>query len=104
MSAYIKLATLDYPRYEGDVRLDYPDIGEDFYCPDTYAPVAWVDCPQFDLITQRAFESAPVCVDDVWTMVWAIRDATVEEMDAAKPPVAEPVSLVNKISTLLGVK
>lgn len=104
MNAYIKLATLEYPRHEGDIRLDYPDMGENFCCPETYAPVAWVDCPQFDLITQRAFESAPVCVDGVWQMVWEVRDATVEEIDAVKLPAVEPVSLLDKVSSLLGVK
>ena len=87
MSAYIKLLTLEYPRYEGDIRLEYPDIlesqtGESFPCPDTYAPVQFIDAPEFNVDTQIAYELAPVNNDGVWSMVWAVRNLTQEEIDS----------------------
>jgi hypothetical protein len=86
MSAYIKLLTLEYPRYEGDIRLEYPEIlesetGDTFPCPETYAPVRWVDAPELNAETQTAYELAPVNADGVWSMVWAVRDMTQEEID-----------------------
>jgi len=90
MSAYIKLATLEYPRYEGDIRLEYREIlesqtGDTFPCPDTYAPVQWVDEPSYNIKTQLAYELAPVNNNGTWFMVWAVRDLTQEELDAKNP-------------------
>lgn len=95
MSAYIKLATLEYPRYEGDIRLEHPEIAEDqtgetFVCPATYAAVEWVDAPQYDLAAQRVDQGAPEFVDGKWRMTWTVRQAMQEEIDALaeanKPP------------------
>ena len=86
MSAYIKLSTLEYPRYEGDIRLEHPEIlesqtGDTFPCPDTYAPVQWVDAPEYNAETQTAYELAPINNGGVWSMVWAVRDFTQAELD-----------------------
>lgn len=90
MSAYIKLSTLEYPRYEGDIRLEYREIlesqtGDTFPCPDTYATVQWVDEPSYNIETQLAYELAPVNNNGTWFMVWAVRDLTQEEIDARNP-------------------
>ena len=87
MSAYIKLSTLEYPRHEGDIRAEHPEISEDqtgvsFVCPDTHASVEWVDAPQYDIATQRVSEGAPELVDGKWRMTWVVRQATQEEIDA----------------------
>jgi hypothetical protein len=86
MSAYIKLATGEYPRFEGDIRLEYPEITEDqtwpnFPCPDTYAPVQWVDEPVVDPATQTYAEGPPELVDGTWYMTWVVRNWTQEELD-----------------------
>jgi hypothetical protein len=85
MSAYIKLSTLEYPRHEGDIRDEHPEIREDqtgdtFPCPSTYALVEWTDCPDFNFDRQVAYELPPVQVDGKWKMVWAVRDLTPQEM------------------------
>lgn len=85
MSAYIKLSTLEYPRHEGDIRLEHPEIlesqtGDTFPCPNTYAPVQWVDAPEINGETQTRYEVAPVNNNGVWSMVWAVRDLTQEEL------------------------
>ena len=84
MSAYIKLSTLEYPRYQGDIRLDHPEIGNDFVCPDTYTPVADTEPPSFDGSTQTIEQVSPVQVDGVWLQTWIIRDLTAEELEAKR--------------------
>lgn len=86
MSAYIKLATLEYPRHEGDIRLEYPDIlesqtGDTFPCPTTYAIVKVTPHPVINVATQRCVVGQPVLCDDMWSMTWLIRPATPEEIE-----------------------
>ena len=87
MTTYIKLLTLEYPRYEGDIRLEHPDIREDqthpnFPCPDTYALVTPIQIPSYNEETQCAEEIAPVQIEDVWTQQFLVRDLTAEELEA----------------------
>ena len=87
MSAYIKLSTLEYPRYEGDIRLEYRDIREDqtwpnFPCPDTYALVTPIQFPSYNEETQCVEEIAPVQIEGVWTQQFLVRDLTTEELEA----------------------
>jgi len=81
MSRYIKLASGAYPRHQGDIRLQYPDMGAEFVLPKTYAYVEWVDPPAYDEATQRAEETRPELVDGKWYMRWTVRDLTQEELD-----------------------
>ena len=83
MSAYIKLSTKEFPLYQGDVRLDHPEIGEEFICPDTYAEVAWTEPPEYDPITMRRGYDAPIKVGDKWFASWLVREATPEEIESA---------------------
>lgn len=83
MTIYIKLATGEYPRHQGDVRLEYPDMGDEFVLPETYAQVQSTEPPEYDFATQRAEEALPLLIDGVWVMQWYIRDATPEEIEFA---------------------
>ena len=83
MTIYIKLATGEYPRHQGDVRLEYPNMGDEFELPETYAQVQRTDPPECDFVTQRAEETPPVLVNGVWVMQWRVRDATQQELDYA---------------------
>ena len=82
MSRYIELFTSAYPRHQGDVRLQYPDMGQEFVLPETYAYVEWVDPPACDELLQRAEEVAPELVGGTWYMRWTVRDLTQEEIDS----------------------
>jgi hypothetical protein len=84
MSTYIKLSTLEYPRHEGDIRLEHPDIREDqtwpnFPCPDTYALVVQTDPPTIDATEQYCYQGAPVQVDGVWRSTWEVETMTAEQ-------------------------
>jgi hypothetical protein len=86
MTAFIKLPSLEYPRHEGDIRLEYPTIlddqtGETFPVPANYARVLWIDPPDFDPLTQFLTEAAPIEVDGVWSMVWCVNDLSQETLD-----------------------
>jgi hypothetical protein len=86
---YIKLSTLEYPLYEGDIRLEHPEITEDqtypdFPIPDTYAVVNVPDTPDYDSSKQTIYQSAPEQVNGVWSVQWIIRDLTTEELASMK--------------------
>jgi|TARA_R110000824_G_scaffold63176_1_gene166482 hypothetical protein len=81
MTAYIKLATREFPLHQGDIRLEHPEIGEEFICPDTYAPVEWTEPPEYDPITMRRGYDAPIKVANKWLASWFVRAATPEEIE-----------------------
>lgn len=88
MTSYIKLSTLEYPRHEGDIRLEHPEIpaglsGTSFPCPETYALVQWVEPPEIDETVSVASEGRPELVDGVWRTTWNVRQFTQEELDRA---------------------
>lgn len=72
MHFYIKLSTGEYPRYEGDIRAEHPEILEsqtypNFPCPPTYAFVEVQPPSDFNPATHRARLAAPVQADGKWT-------------------------------------
>lgn len=86
MTIYIKLLTGEYPRHEGDIRLEHPEIlesqtGDTFPCPETYAKVQWVDFPKINTDAQMCYELPPVQVNGIWSMVWGVRDLTDAEKE-----------------------
>ena len=83
MTIYIKLATGEYPTHQGDVRVEYPEMGDEFILPETYAFVRSTMPPEHDYVTQRPIEIYPVLLNGEWVMQWDIRDATQEEIDYA---------------------
>jgi len=89
MSVYIKLSTSKYPLYEGDIRLEHPEItedqtGETFICPDTYALVQYTERPTFDPETHITYQIQPTNIDGVWREVWETRLLTEEEINFRK--------------------
>jgi len=85
MTTYIKISTLEYPRYEGDIRLEHPEIFEsqtypNFPCPNTYALVVPVEMPSCNYETQTIEELLPIQNEGVWTQQFLVRDLTDEEL------------------------
>lgn len=85
MNVYIKLSTLEYPRHEGDIRLEYPEIlesqtGDTFVYPATYAVVEATERPSYDVQVQTAYELPPQKINGVWKMVWGVRDYAGHEL------------------------
>jgi len=77
---------MEYPRFEGDIRLEYPNItecqtGDSFPCPDTYVKVQSVEMPEFDVKqNQYIKELPPQQINGVWTQVFEIKVLSVEEL------------------------
>ena len=85
MSLYIKLETLEYPRHEGDIRLEHPEItedqtGETFPCPPTYAKVEFSPFPDHDPATHKFVELLPENVDGVWSQKFQVVPLTEQEI------------------------
>jgi hypothetical protein len=98
MSSYIKLSTLEYPRHEGDIRLEYPEITEDqtgdsFPCPETYALVTPIQIPECNYKTQCVVELQPKQIDGVWIQQFLVRDLTVEELEIRAKIIAKEEQL-----------
>ena len=80
MASYIKLSTKEYPRHEGDIRLEHPEIGELFECPSTYALVLENPEPPYDCKTQTCRELQPEFIDGNWVRKFEIINLTNEEI------------------------
>lgn len=65
MSTYIKLSTNEYPRYIGDIEIDPAGMSD-------YAPVQWVDKPNFDGNRQRCAIGFPTQTNGEWVTTWVI--------------------------------
>jgi hypothetical protein len=82
---YIKLSTLQYPLYEGDIRLEHPEIREDqthpnFPCPNTFALVEVDPMPDFDPTTHHTKQLPPENINGTWKVRWtAVRELTDSE-------------------------
>lgn len=101
MSAYIKLATMEYPRYEGDIRLEHPEIteaqtGAGFPCPPEYALVQWVDAPGITPPLQYLVEGKPQLVGGQWFMTWNVKERTQAEWDDMQERMKKDKLLANQ--------
>lgn len=73
MTAYVKLSTMEFPRYEGDIRLEHPEIPANaFVCPSTYAPVVIEETPAYDWSRYRVAGNILNNRDGVWYAGWNV--------------------------------
>jgi len=81
---YIKLDTLEYPVFEGEIRLRFPltCFPTPFVPPEGYAIVENTPPPSYDRNTQRLEENSPELVDEVWVKRWTITNLTESELSA----------------------
>ena len=89
MGYYIKKSTNQYPLFEGDIRLEHPEIGDEFICPDTYAYVEDAPTPEYDMSLQKIKYGNPVEENGKWLMTFIIEDYTKAELDAIAQAQAE---------------
>lgn len=108
MTAYIKLSTLEYPRHEGDIRLEHPEIREDqtwpnFPCPDTYALVEWVEPPAVNRENKEVLhELPPIQENGVWKMAWGVRVLSDAEIAQQKEAYAAMMQLIDPSTAQAG--
>jgi hypothetical protein len=65
--AYIKLSTGEYPFFQGDVRLEHPEIGDVFVCPETYAEVCDTEIIPVRGENENLVEDPPIKINGIWT-------------------------------------
>lgn len=73
IAAYINTVTNEYPRYEGDIRLMYPDMGEQFVLPDEYSPVYMTETPILSEY-QNCVQGQPNNVNGKWYVSWIVEN------------------------------
>jgi hypothetical protein len=85
MSIYINTDTNEYPLYQGDIRILYPDMGDDFVLPNGYAEVEDTLLPTIE-IGQTFDEALPVfnSATDKYERIFTVRDLTEEEIAIAQ--------------------
>lgn len=71
MSGYVKIATGEYYFYEGDIRLEYPNMGKPFVCPPEYVKVKETPVPSYDDMIEDAVGRVEL-IDGEWTQVWQV--------------------------------
>lgn len=71
MSGYVKIATGEYYFYEGDIRLEHPNMGKEFVCPPEYVKVVETPLPSYDDMIEDVIGEAKL-IDDKWTQVWQV--------------------------------
>jgi hypothetical protein len=80
--------TNEYPLYEGDIRLIYPDMSDEFILPAHFAEVPESAFPSITE-TQIASEVAPqLNADGFYERVYVIRDLTEQELQYNQKQVA----------------
>lgn len=83
---YIKLSTLEFPRYEGDIRLEHPEIletqtGDNFPCPSTYAKVIETTPPQIDANQRLVFGPPKLSDAGIWETTWQVLTLSQQELE-----------------------
>lgn len=95
---FLKLSTMQYPLFEGDVRLEHPEItecqtGDTFPCPEDFVKVKEIEYPQIDTTqNQYVIEELPQQIDGVWTQVLKVSvytDSEIAEIKAARQKMQE---------------
>jgi hypothetical protein len=93
--AYIKLSTEEYPRFQGDIRLEHPEIGDVFICPDTYAEVYDPATAVVPGENEIAVEGAPLKTGGRWVRQFTLQPAPPKgpSVNPPSPQKDSPVSL-----------
>lgn len=75
---FININTLEFPRHEGDIRLEHPDMGETFVCPPDFAVVTLNAVPSFDASTQIVELGTPYKRNDQWFVDYVVINLSAE--------------------------
>lgn len=83
---YINTKTMEYPLYEGDVRLVHEDIGDVFELPSdsVFAQVEISPIPDVDPDTQILIFGTPTFSNEKWTQAVLVQDLTESEIALRK--------------------
>ena len=99
---YIRLSDGMFPLYEGDIRLEHPEItenqtGDTFPCPSGYALVEIDPEPTHNPMEQTIQLLPPLCTNGVWRCEWSPVTELSSEAKAAKE--AERATYIASLKT-----
>ena len=85
--SYLKLDTMEYPLYEGDIRITHREIkqtqtGDTFPVPEGYAFVNETAQPTDINDDQYITIATPVQINGEWFQSWTVNTFTPEELEA----------------------
>lgn len=81
MKTYLRLRDSTYPLYPGDVRLECPNLPEDFECPDGFLEVLWVEPAPINLM-ENTYRIRAEEINGVLQTVWDVIPRPKEYIDA----------------------
>jgi hypothetical protein len=72
---------VEYPVFAGDIQLRYPNVSFSIPLvpPEGYVGVVGAPFPTIDY-TKNVVEGTPELIQDTWTQVWVVSDATPEQI------------------------
>ena len=87
---YINIATLQYPLFQGDIRLEFPNMGEEFILPEGYAEIISIPWPEnYDPKLFRVAELSPENVNGNWMQRFEVVAKTEIEIENERKDYAE---------------
>lgn len=97
MSAYIKISTKEYPRYYGDIQLEYPDWNLGDPLPEDWAEVEPTPLPELGP-TQIVEDTFAEKINGKWKQGWIVKTFSQEEFDQR-----EKQNALNRVYFALGL-
>lgn len=84
MSIYIS-PDGEYPRYQGDIRIQFPDWDDSQSLPDGWVEVQDVPLPEVEL-GYKVEEAFPEEINGVYHRKWTVREMTAKELEFQNAP------------------
>lgn len=95
MSVYVNINTKEYPRYEGDIRLIHPEIGEKFICPPCFVEVEQTEkpsCGEYEYCLEGPIEEK----NGKYKQTWIIEPLT-EELKLMRDTLPKPEEMIRPV-------
>lgn len=83
MKTYIRLSDNVYPLYPGDIRLENPNLPDDFECPEGFAEVVWVEPAPVNLM-ENIYQVRAEVINGVLQTVWYVIPLPQEYIEAKR--------------------
>jgi len=80
---YMKLQGNVFPYFQGDVRLEVPEMGEEFVLPEGFVEVEQQPAPDYDQFSQTVDYGVPYEESGSWKVDMVVRQMTTKEQSAA---------------------
>jgi hypothetical protein len=83
----------EYPRFPGDIQIDFPSWKPEDPLPKGWKEVVQTPYPELQA-NELAHEDSPVEIDGILTQSWLVRDMTAEEIAGRDAPQTAKAKLI----------